>query len=115
MLKRLTAAPAARKSRRDVIMESPSRHRSITIAGMSTHCRRAHFRRAFRIPVLGTCLFALLVGAEPEGLEVYVVDVEGGAATLIVNQAGESLLADAGNAAPDDRDAKRIYRATQQL
>src|SRR4051794_16841758 len=82
---------------------------------MSTHCRRAHFRRAFRISVLGTCLFALLVGAEPKGLQIYFVDVEGGAATLIVNQAGESLLADAGNATPDDRDAKRIYRATQQL
>ena len=74
-----------------------------------------HGRRAFKIFIFGTLLCALLRGAEPNGLRIYFVDVEAGAATLIVNQAGESLLADAGNATPDDRDAKRIYQATQQL
>jgi competence protein ComEC len=40
-------------------------------------------------------------------LDVYWIDTEGGAATLIVTPAGESLLADTGN--PGDRDAQRIY------
>jgi beta-lactamase superfamily II metal-dependent hydrolase len=47
-------------------------------------------------------------------LRIYFVDVEGGAATLIVSPSGESLLADTGNPLPDDRDAKRIYAATRQ-
>jgi len=49
----------------------------------------------------------------PRDLEIYFIDVEGGAATLMVTPAGESLLADTGNARPDDRDAKRIYAAAQ--
>jgi beta-lactamase superfamily II metal-dependent hydrolase len=47
-------------------------------------------------------------------LRIYFIDVEGGAATLIVSPSGESLLVDTGNPLPDDRDAKRIYAATQQ-
>ncbi len=39
-------------------------------------------------------------------LDLYWIDVEGGAATLIVTPAGQSLLADTGN--PGDRDAQRI-------
>ncbi|SRR5579884_399313 len=46
-------------------------------------------------------------------LQIYFIDVEGGAATLIVTPAGESLLADTGNPGNDDRDPKRIYQATQ--
>ncbi len=46
-------------------------------------------------------------------LDLYWIDVEGGAATLIVTPAGQSLLADTGN--PGDRDAQRIYDvATKQ-
>ena len=40
---------------------------------------------------------------EPRGLDLYFIDVEGGAATLIVTPAGESILIDSGN--PGDRDA----------
>lgn len=47
-------------------------------------------------------------------LKIYWIDVEGGGATLIVSPSGQSLLVDTGNPAPDDRDAKRIYAATQQ-
>jgi beta-lactamase superfamily II metal-dependent hydrolase len=43
------------------------------------------------------------------GLEVYWIDVEGGAATLIVTPKGESILVDAGW--PEERDAQRIRRA----
>jgi competence protein ComEC len=44
-------------------------------------------------------------------LEIYFVDTEGGAATLIVTPAGESVLVDAGN--PGERDAGRIARAAK--
>ncbi len=44
-------------------------------------------------------------------LDIYYVDVEGGAATLIVTPAGESILVDAGWPGFDGRDAKRIEKA----
>jgi competence protein ComEC len=44
-------------------------------------------------------------------LEVYVVDVEGGNATLFVSPSGESVLIDTGN--PGVRDAGRIMAATK--
>jgi competence protein ComEC len=47
----------------------------------------------------------------PRGLEIYFVDTEGGAATLLVTPAGESLLIDCGN--PGARDAERVHKATQ--
>jgi beta-lactamase superfamily II metal-dependent hydrolase len=46
-------------------------------------------------------------------LEIYWIDAEGGAATLIVSPSGEAMLVDTANRTPDDRDAKRIYAATQ--
>jgi beta-lactamase superfamily II metal-dependent hydrolase len=49
-----------------------------------------------------------LAGAKDKRLDVYWVDVEGGAATLLVTPAGESILVDAGN--PGRRDADRIVR-----
>ena len=45
----------------------------------------------------------------PRGLDITFIDVEGGAATLIVTPAGESVLIDCGWAG--DRDAERIARA----
>jgi competence protein ComEC len=54
-----------------------------------------------------------LAGPADKRLDIYWVDVEGGAATLIVTPSGQSLLIDAGF--PGLRDASRIYRvATQQ-
>src|SRR5262245_21069751 len=46
-------------------------------------------------------------------LDIYWIDVEGGAATLVVSPSGESLLYDAGWEV-DGRDAKRIFAAAQQ-
>jgi beta-lactamase superfamily II metal-dependent hydrolase len=46
-------------------------------------------------------------------LEIYWIDAEGGAATLIVAPGGQSLLVDTANRTPDDRDAKRILAAAQ--
>src|SRR5882672_4453547 len=65
------------------------------------------------------CLATLLlllpatVSAESRNLDIYWVDVEGGAATLMVAPSGESLLVDAGFEV-GDRDAKRIFAAAQQ-
>src|ERR1019366_5613363 len=47
-------------------------------------------------------------------LEIYWIDAEGGAATLIVSPSGQSMLVDTANRTPDDRDAKRIFAATQK-
>jgi beta-lactamase superfamily II metal-dependent hydrolase len=54
-----------------------------------------------------------LFGAS-RNLEIYWIDAEGGAATLIVSPTGQSLLVDTANRTPDDRDAKRILAAAQQ-
>jgi beta-lactamase superfamily II metal-dependent hydrolase len=50
-----------------------------------------------------------MAGEADRRLDVTWVDVEGGAATLIVTPAGESVLVDAGN--PGPRDAQRIFAA----
>jgi len=57
-------------------------------------------------------LIGLAEGGQGDGkLDVYYIDVEGGAATLIVTPAGESVLVDTGN--PGERDAGRIFAAAQ--
>jgi beta-lactamase superfamily II metal-dependent hydrolase len=64
--------------------------------------------------VLLVCLTGIRVQAKPShNLKIYFIDVEGGAATLIVTPAGESVLLDAGWDTPDGRDAKRIQQAMQ--
>jgi beta-lactamase superfamily II metal-dependent hydrolase len=52
--------------------------------------------------------------AQPiRGLDIYFIDTEGGAATLIVTPAGESVLIDSGN--PGKRDAERIHKTATEL
>jgi beta-lactamase superfamily II metal-dependent hydrolase len=63
--------------------------------------------------LIGLLLSATAALTAAGNLQLYFIDVEGGAATLIVAPSGESLLADTGNATADDRDAKRIYQAAQ--
>lgn len=46
-------------------------------------------------------------------LDIYWVDVEGGAATLIITPARESILIDTGN--PGDRDANRIHKVATEV
>lgn len=69
----------------------------------------------------GLLLSAILIAAstaaaqpppEASGLRFTFVDVEGGAATLIVTPAGESILIDSGN--PGTRDAGRIVAAARE-
>ena len=74
-----------------------------------------------RLPIavlLGAALTTIappVSGAEAQAsktLDVYVIDVEGGNATLFVSPSGESLLIDTGNAgAAASRDAGRIMDA----
>jgi competence protein ComEC len=52
-------------------------------------------------------------GAADKKLDVYWVDVEGGAATLFVTPAGETVLIDTGY--PGDRDADRIKKTVTEL
>jgi competence protein ComEC len=49
----------------------------------------------------------------PRELSVVFIDTEGGAATLILTPAGESILIDCGN--PGKRDAERIHKAAKSL
>jgi beta-lactamase superfamily II metal-dependent hydrolase len=44
-------------------------------------------------------------------LEIYFLDMAGGASTLIVTPLGQSVLIDTGSRTPEHRDADRIYRA----
>ena len=59
-------------------------------------------------------LGASLLSAASPNLDIYWIDSEGGAATLIVAPSGQSLLIDTANRAQDDRDAKRIFAVAQQ-
>lgn len=49
----------------------------------------------------------------PRGLEIYFIDVEGGAATLIITPLEESVLVDTGWKRDDRRDATRIFKTAQ--
>ena len=53
------------------------------------------------------------VDAAPKPLDIYFIDVEGGAATLIVTPTGQSLLIDTGF--PGDRDAGRIAHVALEV
>ena len=65
-----------------------------------------------RILVLFVLTATTLAIAAAKTLDMYVIDVEGGNATLFVAPSGESLLIDTGNAGPAaPRDAGRIIEA----
>lgn len=67
---------------------------------------------------VGACLSLLvataaIAGPSDKRLDVYWVDVEGGAATLLVTPAGETVLIDTGN--PGRRDPDRIVKAVTEV
>ncbi len=61
------------------------------------------------------CLLAstALAGPNDQCLDVYWIDVEGGAATLLVTPAGETVLIDTGN--PGRRDPDRIVKTVTEV
>src|SRR5450631_1726618 len=61
--------------------------------------------------VLAMTAVAMFLPAQSRTLDIYWIDVEGGASTLIIAPSGESLLVDTGFPGNDDRDAKRIQAA----
>ena len=64
-----------------------------------------------------TCTFLIVLtialSANAKDLDVYWIDVEGGAATLIVTPAHESILIDSGN--PGSRDPQRIVKLATEV
>ena len=77
----------------------------------------SHQPRSHRVIVLAVSLTVLLAVPPPtahaqDTLDIYLIDVEGGGATLFVPPSGESLLIDTGNGgARAERDAGRIADA----
>jgi competence protein ComEC len=73
-------------------------------------------RRCSLLFVLAVSLFAAVspVVADPSDgrLDIYWIDVEGGAATLLVTPAGETVLIDTGN--PGRRDPERIVKVVTE-
>lgn len=70
--------------------------------------------RSVAVLAVAAILLATPVRAEErKTLDIYFIDTEGGAATLIVTPAGETVLADAGN--PGERDAGRIARVAKDV
>ena len=70
-----------------------------------------------RAALLISCVFtiSLALAQSPDALNIYVIDVEGGNATLFVSPSHESLLIDTGNAgAAAPRDAGRIMEAIHE-
>jgi len=63
--------------------------------------------------ILAALAAGAFLQAQPRTLDIYWIDVEGGASTLIVTPSGQSLLVDAGNPGNNDRDAQRVLEATK--
>lgn len=73
------------------------------------------FRFALVIGVFVACSDVLLASAKDGQLDIYFIDVEGGAATLIVTPQGESLLVDSGMADNTNRDLNRVLDVIQNV
>lgn len=73
-------------------------------------------RRAFLAAFVTLSLASTAFAGKKDGrLDIYFIDVEGGAATLIVTPAGESLLIDSGYPDNNGRDRNRILKTVKQI
>src|SRR3954451_13815191 len=75
--------------------------------------------RAYTL-VLALAAVIALSGADApqspaQGLDIYFIDVMGGAATLVVTPERESILIDSGWPALEDRDPKRIEHVVKEV
>ena len=79
------------------------------------HRRRTFVRilTCFICSILLIALFAVSASAQQAGMDIYFVDTEGGAATLIITPTRESILIDCGS--PGERDAARIYHVAHDI
>src|SRR5262245_63179171 len=68
----------------------------------------------FQLSLLLIAAFSAARTQSTNSLDIYLVDVEGGNATLVVSPSGESLLIDTGNVGAAERDAGRIMDAIQE-
>ena len=73
--------------------------------------KRAAWGTAYVVALLTTS--STLARQPSETLDIYVIDVEGGAAALFVSPSGESMLVDTGWPGFAGRDADRIVAATR--
>lgn len=73
--------------------------------------------RRLRWIILSVSVVCLLTGADAPGrnLEIYFIDVMGGAATLLVTPERESILIDSGWPGLNDRDPKRIEHVLKDV
>lgn len=71
---------------------------------------RSYFALALFFLVCGTVACA---GEADQRLDIYWIDTEGGAATLLVTPTGETVLIDAGN--PGRRDADRVVKTLTEI
>src|SRR5262245_10482831 len=78
-------------------------------------CSSSSSMRIMRTPiVILAALLGLAQGRPAETFRIYVVDVEGGGATLVVAPSGQSMLIDSGSPGPAaERDSARIKLAMQ--
>lgn len=67
----------------------------------------------YRLAVVMVCVVSGGLAAGQRPLDIYFLDMSGGAATLIVTPLGESVLIDTGSREPLHRDADRICAACQ--
>jgi competence protein ComEC len=67
-----------------------------------------------RVMLAAVLSLVLVRSASAKSLDIFFIDVEGGASTLIVTAAGESLLIDAGYAGRGGRDPARILAAARE-
>jgi competence protein ComEC len=81
-------------------------------SGEASIMKRNRCRSAVLLAVL-VIFLPLTINGVPKTLDIYFIDVEGGAATLIVTPTGESLLIDSGF--PGDRDAGRIAHVALEV
>jgi len=76
--------------------------------------RSSAFPRALAVPALVLLACGPAFAGKDNGeLDIYWIDVEGGAATLIVTPAGESVLIDTGM--PGERDPGRILKTVREI
>jgi competence protein ComEC len=75
--------------------------------------RRGRSLPRMKLAAVAVALFLAMSQAQrPDTLRIYVVDVEGGGATLVISPGGQSMLIDSGSpGAAAERDSKRIAEA----